>query len=39
MNDQLPIQIISIFAAISCASITIGMSVAPAIQPLAQLFT
>jgi hypothetical protein len=31
-------QIASVFAAIACAFITIGMSVAPAVAPVASLF-
>jgi len=30
-------QIVSVFAAIACAFITIGMSVAPAVAPVASL--
>ncbi len=39
MNEPLPIQIISIIAAISCASITIGMSVGPALFPFSTIIS
>jgi len=38
MTDTSLNQIVSVFAAIACEFITIGMSVAPAVAPVASVF-